>query len=107
LEKAKETVEQLGITFPVAYGLKVPQDAESIGAFWEERRGIFHATDFILDQGRKVVYASYSVGPLGHITARDALSVLQFRTGRITPGDVDSFQDYLATIKLEAYDCTG
>ena len=101
LEKARETVDQLGLAFPVAYGLKVPQDAERIGAFWEERRGIFHATNFILDQDRKVVHASYSTGPLGRITARDSLSILQFLTGRITPGDVDSFQEYLTTIKPE------
>ncbi len=28
----------------------------------------------------------------------DSLSILQFMTGRITPGDVESFQDYLTTI---------
>ena len=52
-EKAKEMVEQLHLDFPVAYGLEVPRDAEKIGAFWEERRGIFHATDFILNAERK------------------------------------------------------
>ncbi len=30
LEKAKETVEQHNVTFPVAYGLQVPEDAEKI-----------------------------------------------------------------------------
>ena len=99
LEKAKETVEQLGLAFPVAYGLKVPQDAERIGAYSEERRGIFHATDFILDRDSRVVHASYSTGPLGRITAQGSLSILQFMPGRITPGDVESFQDYLTTIR--------
>ena len=49
LEKAKETVEKLQLTFPVAYGLEVPRDADKIGAFWEERRKIIHASNFILD----------------------------------------------------------
>ncbi len=78
MDKAKETMEQQKLTFPVAYGLEVPRDAEKIGAFWEERRKIFHATDFILDSNKTVVDASYSIGPIGRIVAADALSHIQF-----------------------------
>ena len=78
LDKAGETVEKLQLTFPVAYGLEVPGDAEKVGAFWEERRKIIHATDFILDSDKKVVDACYSVGPIGLIVAVDALSHIQF-----------------------------
>jgi peroxiredoxin len=78
LDKAKETVEKLQLTFPVAYGLEVPRDAEKVGAFWEERRKIIHATNFILDSDKKVVAASYSIGPIGRIVAVDALSHIQF-----------------------------
>jgi peroxiredoxin len=78
LEKAKETVEKLQLTFPVGYGLDVPRDAEKIGAFWEERRKIIHATDFVLDSDKKVVDASYSIGPIGRIVAADALTHIQF-----------------------------
>jgi hypothetical protein len=77
-EKAKETVEKLKLTFPVAYGLEVPRDAEKIGAFWDERRKIIHATAFVLDSDRKVVDGCYSVGPIGRIIAADALSHIQF-----------------------------
>jgi hypothetical protein len=62
----------------VAYGLEAPRDAEKIGAFWDERRKIIHATDFVLDADKKVVDASYSIGPIGRITAADALSHIQF-----------------------------
>lgn len=82
LEKATETVEELKLDFPVAYGLVVPKDADPIGAFWEERRGIFHATNFILDSDKKVVQASYSTGPVGRIVAEDALSHIQFQKKR-------------------------
>ena len=78
LDKAKETVEKLRLTFPVACGLEVPADAEKIGAFWEERRKIIHATNFILDSDKKVVDACYSIGPIGRIVAVDALSHIQF-----------------------------
>ncbi|MBI2089873.1 MAG: redoxin domain-containing protein [Deltaproteobacteria bacterium] len=78
MDKAKETGEKLHLTFPVAYGLEVPRDAEKIGAFWDQRRKIIHATDFVLDSDRKVVDASYSTGPIGRIVAADALSHIQF-----------------------------
>ena len=41
-------VEKTGATFPIGYGLKVPEDADKVGAYWEERRGIIHATNFTL-----------------------------------------------------------
>jgi hypothetical protein len=78
LDKARETVEKLGLTFPVGYGLEVPRDAEKVGAFSEERRKIFHATDFSLDSDKKVVDGCYSLGPIGRIFAVDALSHIQF-----------------------------
>jgi peroxiredoxin len=78
LDKARETVEKLQLTFPVAYALEVPRDAEKVGAFWEERRKIIHATGFILDSDKKVADACYSIGPIGRIVAADALSHIQF-----------------------------
>ena len=77
-EKAKETVEKLKLTFPVACGLEVPSDADKVGAFWDERRKIIHATAFVLDSDKKVVDACYSIGPIGRIIAADALSHIQF-----------------------------
>jgi len=78
LEKAQETVEGESLTFPVGYGLRAPDDAEPIGAFWEERRGIFHATNVILEGDGKILQATYSTGPIGRITAADALSYIRF-----------------------------
>jgi hypothetical protein len=49
-----------------------------MGGFWEERRKIIHATNFILDADKKVVDACYSIGPIGRIVAADALSHTQF-----------------------------
>ena len=73
LDKAKEMVQRVNATFPVAYGLQVPQDAEKVGAYWEERRKIIHATNFIVDPDSKVTQACYSTGPIGRIVAQDAL----------------------------------
>ena len=68
--------------FTVAYSLEVPRDADKIGAFWDDRHKIFHATNFILNPKGKMVSASYSTGPIGRIVAEDALSYIRFQKKR-------------------------
>lgn len=70
-------VERTGVTFPIGYGLKVPEDADKVGAYWEERRGIIHATNFTLDSSGKVLQACFATGPIGRITAADALNSIR------------------------------
>jgi peroxiredoxin len=77
VDKAKEMVERTSATFPIAYGLKVPEDATKVGAYWEERRGIIHATNFTLDSAHKILQACFATGPIGRITAADALSSIR------------------------------
>jgi peroxiredoxin len=77
-DKAKETVDKLKLSSPVAYGLEAPRDPEKIGAFWDEQRKIIQPANFVLDSEKKVVDACYSIGPIGRITAADALSHIQF-----------------------------
>jgi len=78
LDKAKEMADRVHATFPIGYGLKVPEDADKVGAYWEDRRKIIHATNFIIDSDKKVADACYSVGPIGRIVAADALGHIQF-----------------------------
>jgi peroxiredoxin len=77
LEKAREMVERTGATFPIGYGLKVPEDAEKVGAYWEARRGIIHATSFTVGPDRKILQACFATGPIGRIAAVDALSSIR------------------------------
>lgn len=77
IDKAKEMIEKSGATFPIGYGLKVPEEAERVGAYWEERRGIIHATNFTLGPDRKVLQACFATGPIGRIVAADALSSIR------------------------------
>ena len=65
--------DRTGATFAIGYGLKVPQDADKVGAYWEQRRGIIHATNFTLGPDRKVLQACFATGPIGRIAAGDAL----------------------------------
>jgi peroxiredoxin len=77
-EKAKESVEADGLQFPVAWGLKVPEDAERIGAAWEKKRSIIQPSEFILGRDRRVLHATYSTGPIGRIDSGDALTLIRF-----------------------------
>jgi peroxiredoxin len=77
LDKAKEMAERVKAMFPIAYGLEVPRDADKVGAYWEERRKIIHATNFIIDAGKKVAQACFATGPIGRIVAEDALRSVQ------------------------------
>jgi alkyl hydroperoxide reductase subunit AhpC len=86
LDKAKEMVERIKATFPIGYGLEVPQDADKVGAYWEERRGIIHATNFIIDAGKKVTQACFATGPIGRIIAEDALRSIRGAKKRRTQG---------------------
>ena len=77
LDKANEMVEKTGATFPIGYGLKVPEDADEVGAYWEDRRKIIHATSFIIDSDKKVTQACFATGPIGRSVAGDALSSIR------------------------------
>jgi hypothetical protein len=78
--------ERTGATFPIGYGLKVPEDADKVGAYWEERRGIIHATNFTVGPDRNILQACFATGPIGRIAAVDALSSIRGTKKRKTQG---------------------
>jgi peroxiredoxin len=78
LDKAREIVEQTKLDFPLAYGLKVPEDAERVGAWWDEKRPMIQPSEFILGRSGKVLSATYSTGPIGRLRAEDVLTLLQY-----------------------------
>ncbi len=82
LDKAREVIEQSGLSFPVAYGLKVPEDADRIGAWWEERRKIIQPAEFLLDAAHRVASATYSTGPVGRLKAEDVITLVKFLNSR-------------------------
>ena len=79
-EDAGKTVETHGLTFPLGYGLNGRDVAGATGAFFEERRGILHATSFVVAPDRTVANASYSTGPIGRLMAKDCIGLIDFRT---------------------------
>ena len=72
----QELIELLGLTFPLGYGLDYMEFANKTGAYYEVRRSIIHATNFILRADGTVAHAVYASGPIGRLTPEDCLRVL-------------------------------
>jgi hypothetical protein len=77
-DKAVETVRRLGLSFPVGFGLPLEATAEALGAFYELRRQILHATGFVLRPGGAIAVAAYSSGAIGRLTPADVLTLVEF-----------------------------
>ena len=78
VEKARETVAEFSLTFPIGYGLPLKETAAMLGAFYEERRQILHATGFVIKPDKTIAVAQYSSGPIGRLVWQDVLSLVQF-----------------------------
>ncbi len=76
-DKALETVMEFGLSFPVGYGLPLKETAATLGAFYEERRGILHATGFVVRPDGKIAVSQYSSGPIGRLVWQDVLGLVQ------------------------------
>ena len=76
LDKAREVAAEL--PFPVAYGVTRAQ-ADTIGAWWEERRSIVQPSEFVLAAGGQVLSSTYSSGPIGRVDPGDVVRFINFR----------------------------
>jgi peroxiredoxin len=79
IDKAREVAAD--VSFPVGYGV-TRENADQLGAWWEDRRSIIQPSEFILGADGKVVVSSYSDGPLGRIDAADAIKLIKFYESR-------------------------
>lgn len=77
-DKARETVSEHSLTFPVGYGLSLKETAEALGAFYEERRNVLQATGFVMKPDKTIVVSQYSSGPIGRLVWQDILGLVQF-----------------------------
>lgn len=81
-EHAEKTVEGEGLSFPVGYGLPLQATADTLGAFYETRRSILHATGFVVRPDATIAVACYSTGPIGRLEVRDVLRAVRFWKSR-------------------------
>jgi peroxiredoxin len=77
LDKARETVTEQALTFPVGYGLPLKETAATLGAFYEERRGVLQSTGYVIRPDGTIAVAQYSSGPIGRLVWQDVLGLIQ------------------------------
>ena len=78
-EKAGEVAAE--VSFPVAHGA-TRADGDTVGAWWEERRGIIQPSEILIGNDGKVVTSSYSSGPLGRMDAEDVVKMVTMYLSR-------------------------
>jgi hypothetical protein len=62
----------------VGYALPVKETAATLGAFYEEKRGFFQATGFVVKPDRTIAVSQFSSGPIGRLVWQDVLGLVQF-----------------------------
>ncbi len=73
-DEAKMVADE--VSFPVGQGVTREQ-ADQMGAWWEDRRSIIQPSEFLLGDDAKVVSSSYSDGPLARMDAADVIKLVQ------------------------------
>ena len=77
-DKAQATVDELGLKYPVGYGLPLVETAVTLGAFYEEKRSILHATAFVLRPNAEIAVSQYSSGPIPRLIPTDTHKLIKF-----------------------------
>ena len=75
IDKAREVADE--VSFPIAYEVQ-RSVADSLGSWWEDRRGLIQPSEFLIGSHGKVVASSYSDGPIGRFDAKAVLAVIKF-----------------------------
>jgi len=79
IDKAREVADE--VSFPVAHGV-TREMADTLGSWWEDRRGIIQPSEFIVGEDGKVITSSYSSGPIGRMDAADVVKIIDFQESR-------------------------
>ena len=74
-DKAKEMAHE--VSFPVAFGA-TRADGDAVGAWWGDAQNIIQPAEFVIGDDGKVVFSSYSSGPIGRMDADDAIKLMNF-----------------------------
>ena len=82
MDKARETAEKSGITYPVAYGMDVEEISEITGAFYDNERKYLHATGYLIRPDNTIEVACYSTGPIGRFVPKDTLMLVKYYKSR-------------------------
>ncbi len=78
-EKAQEV--QNDVSFKIGQGV-TREIADTLGSWWEDRRGIIQPSEFVVGADGKIIHSSYSSGPLARTEASDVVKLINFYESR-------------------------
>ena len=78
VDKTKELVEKLGITYSMACGMDAISTSQLTGGFYEKDKKFLQPTNLMVRPDKTIEMASYSTGPLGRFVASDVLKAIRF-----------------------------
>ena len=82
LEHAQKMQKDSGAQFPIAYGV-TQGDTDPLGTWWSDERGGFvQPTELLLGRGGTVLGSLYASGPVGRMSADEALYAIRSRERR-------------------------
>ena len=61
----------------MAYGV-TRQQADALGAWWDDRREFIQPTEFMLTRKGKVMFSTYSNAPVGRMDPAETLTLIKF-----------------------------
>jgi peroxiredoxin len=71
-------VEDLGLSFPVAFGLDLEAVGRSLGGFYHGKDRYLQPSGFVLRPDGTLEVASYSSGPIGRLKAANVLALVRY-----------------------------
>lgn len=79
----RDKAEEVGVPlpFPVAYGVTREQ-ADTLGAWWDETRDFMQPSEFILNHRGRVIHSTYSSSPVGRTDPAETLVLLKLLESR-------------------------
>jgi peroxiredoxin len=77
-ETARDYASDLGLEFPVGWGLQAEEVSKATGAFFEPDRKFLQAAGFLLRPGGQIEVACYSTGMLGRLVGGDVLRLVEY-----------------------------
>lgn len=78
LPEAQKTVNELGLSIPVAHGLDLESTLRALGGFYEAEKRYLQPSGFVIRPTGTVEVASYSSGPIGRLKAANVLGMVRY-----------------------------
>jgi peroxiredoxin len=74
----RETINQLGLEFPVGYGADADALAAATGAFVNDEPLYLQSTGFVLDTDGRTIVSVYSSGAIGRLVPEDVVGLVRY-----------------------------